>query len=120
MPIQLEDTTTKVPKRRVVTKEDVGELLIKTREIVTNEMVVKECRENDKVFIQEPPVSHPHPPTQSQEAPFESAEKSHTQLEVHAGGREHETSNEANDIDHKGNSITGSDEDKEGSPLRGE
>lgn len=116
MPIQLEEANTKIPRRHVVTKEDVGELLIKTREIVTNEMVVKESQENDEDSLQGPPESHPRPLTQSQGAPFESAEKLHMQLEVHTGGREHERNNEAND-NHKG--ITDGDEDKQASPLRG-
>ena len=114
--MQLEEAT-KIPKRRVVTKEDVGELLIKTREIITTEMVVEESQENDDIFIQEPPASHPYLFTRSQEAPFESVEMLHTQLEVHPGDIEHERSIEAND-NHKG--ITGGDEDKQVPPLRGE
>ena len=115
MPIQLEEAT-KIPKRPAVSKDSVGELLIKTHEIVTNEMVVQESQENNEGFIREPPVSHPLPLMQSQEANFESVEKLQTQLEFLVGG-EGETNNMAN---HNHKDITGGDDDKQTSPLRGE
>ena len=74
VPVPVEATA--IPKRS--SREDVRGLLVKAREIITNEM---EAEETDGVSPREPPISRPLPLTLSQEATFESVEKLQAQLE---------------------------------------
>ena len=89
--------------------EDVRELLVKAREIITNEMEVEEM---DEVFVREPPTSRPLLLTRSQEATFESVEKLQAQLEnlVEKGEKE-ETKRETEEVATSG-------ENKQTSPVR--
>lgn len=76
MPIQLEE----VPRKRpTVSKEDVGQLLVKAREIIASEI---EPEDKGDVLTHEPSVSHPFPLSQSQESTFESVKKLQTELGV--------------------------------------
>ena len=112
VPVQREEEAA-IPKRP--SREDVRELLVKAREIITDEM---EAEETDKASVHEPPPARPLALTRSQEATFESVEQLQAQLEnlVLEKGSDGTKS--------KGTDLTGtkevaaSGEDKQTSPVR--
>ena len=109
VPVQVEEVPV-IPKRS--SREDVRELLVKAREIITNEM---EAEETDEVFVREPPTSRPLLLTQSQEATFESVEKLQAQLEnlVEKGDKD-ETKRKSSETEE----VAASGENKQTSPVR--
>ena len=109
VPVQVEEAAA-IPKRRG--REDVGELLVKAREVIMNEM---EAEQTDEVLIREPPSSRPLPLTRSQEATFESVEKLQAQLQnlVEKGDKD-ETKMKSSETEE----VAGSGENKQTSPVR--
>ena len=111
IPVQVEEVRAVIPK--APSREDVRELLVKAREIITNEMGAEEM---DKVFVREPPpTSRPLLLTRSQEAIFESVEKLQVQLEnlVEKGEKE-ETKRKSSET----TEVAASGENKQTSPVR--
>jgi hypothetical protein len=108
IPVQVEATA--IPKRS--SREDVRGLLVKAREIITNDM---EAEGTDEVSIRKPPLSRPLPLTRSQEATFESVEKLQAQLEdLVETGEKDETKRKSSETEE----VAASSETKQTSPVR--
>ena len=98
------------------TSQDVADLLVKAREIISNEL--EESKEDDEgVVVRETTASRPLPLTQSQEAAFENMTELKAQLEGQLEEGQDKLSDRTND--EKKEEDTDGRRNSRMSPVRG-